>query len=102
MQNQTNIPTKAKSQNEQGTSDAFAPVYFTFDSPSASWLREWGGNTFLVPNKCKGPPGKVRSPVAGACINPDNPTASTLSNKTLLITEFQNFKQIQNPNNFIN
>jgi len=103
MKKQDNNQTKAKSKNQEYFDHAFSGTFGTINSNySANWLSQVEGpNIFLVRNKGKGPPGQVRSPGVAYCLNPVNPIAAIQSNKTLLITEFQIFKQIQHPN-FIN
>jgi len=59
-------------------------------------------NTIQVQNIGKDPPGRCLSPDAVCCLDPDKPAALIKNNLTLFITEFQIFKQIQNPNFFNN
>lgn len=72
---QNSIETKAKSQNPQGIGDAFRSGYQSFrqikltQSPllrrgRGEAMKFYGFNIFLIQNKGKGPPGRVRSPGA--------------------------------------
>ena len=85
----------AKSQNGQGIKDSFSVVYCTFYTPSASWRRQWGGNIFLIQNKGKGPPGRIRSPGAGVFRKPDCKLTMNNNIKTYQKTDFQIFNNYQ-------
>lgn len=55
-------------------------------------------NIFMIQNIGKDPPGRSRSPGAAYYMDPDHPSSELKYNNNLLITEFQIFKQIRNPN----
>lgn len=95
--------TEVKSQNRECIVPAFPEaIVKIISTTSANWRRPGEGpNFFLVRTKGKGPPGQVHSYRAASCPGADNPPAILKNNETLFITEFQLFKQIQNPD-FIN
>ena len=54
-----------------------------------------GQNIFLIQNKGKGPPGRIRSPGAGVCRKPDYEPAKINNIKTYQKTNFQYFINYQ-------
>ena len=99
MKQQTNFQKKTKSQIQinSGQQRKGKNKTTTLLKPTTSM-----SNTFLVQNIGKDPPGRSCSPAAACCLEPDNPPATLKNNIILLITEFQMFKQIQNPNFYNN
>jgi hypothetical protein len=83
MKQQTKSKTTADSQNRKSIKDGLSGGSTIF---SASELI----NIFLVQNKGKGPPGRIRSPVAGYCLEPDNYKAAK-SRKMDYKSQFQYF-----------
>jgi hypothetical protein len=105
MKQQTNIETKAKSQNRQGIKDALSAAFRTVIQISYTPPLEGPGggfNIFLVQNKGKGPPGRVRSPGTGCCLKPDNQPAAIKRSNTYYITKFQHFNNYQISNSNFN
>jgi len=84
MKQQTIVQTTAESQNRNRMMDALSGGSIT---SIANGLM----NIFLVQNKGKGPPGRVRSPVAGCCLKPDNHETAVESSKIVYKTQFQYF-----------
>ena len=54
-----------------------------------------GQNIFLIQNKGKGPPGRIRSPGAGVCRKPDYELTMNNNIKTYQKTDFQYFNNYQ-------
>lgn len=108
MKQQTNIEKKAKSQNRQGIKDALSLAFrkiirIQTEVKYSPPLEGFGGdcNIFLMQNKGKGPPGRVRSPETGCCLEPDNQPVALKNIKINYIANFQYFNnyQISNFNN---
>jgi hypothetical protein len=71
MKLQSIIEKMATSRNQEGIKDALSCAFGTIIQIKTK--DDAGGiNIFLVQNKGKGPPGRVRSPGAGCCLRPDN------------------------------
>ena len=87
MKQQVKIETMAESQNGQGISAS--------DLPLTPPLEGSGFNIFLIQNKGKGPPGRIRSPGAGVCRKPDYVPATINNIKTYQKTDFQYFNKLQ-------
>ncbi|MCX6236040.1 MAG: hypothetical protein NTY07_00555 [Bacteroidia bacterium] len=97
MKQKTNIEKTAESRNRKGIKDAISVAFRTIIRiQNAPPLEGTGGsNIFLMQNKGKGPPGRVRSPGAGCCLKPDNHPVALKSSKNYYKTKFQHFNKYQ-------